>query len=97
MTSRQELIAVMAIEAAERAGEIARAAGYPQPTAEQGWEVGRVVAAAFTAFVSGLVDLPDREPTDYEKAAIAAVIEGIAEGAVLRVFGEPPGFEASVN
>jgi hypothetical protein len=84
-TDQEDKIAAMALLTADLAGRLLKAAGYPEPTTEQAEDMGRLWTKHYTAFVRAL---GDTEPTTDE---IEAVIEGAAEGGILRVIGLAPG------
>ena len=97
--SEGTLIVAMMLNAARVAGEYCRDSGYPPPTTDQIAEMRVLWQKAFITFVTALSaqGLPDREPTEYELAQIEAVVIGTAQGAVVRVLGESPGFKARAN
>ncbi len=90
--SSDSMVNAMMILAATKAGAFCKEAGYQPPTEEQTAEMARIWRDAFTAFVPAWSDArPDREPTQAEMEQVEEVVEGAAQGAVLRVLGAATG------
>ncbi len=80
----------MMLTAADKAVVFARGSGFAPPTQGETAEMEIILRECLTVFNAGLAasGLPDREPTAEELEQIDAVIEGAAQGAVLRVLGK---------
>lgn len=89
------LINTMMLVAASKAADYCRDRGYPPPTEEQTAEMSQLWQKAFTGFVSNLAF--ERELTEAENEQMEEIVEGAAQGAVLRVIGQPPGSQGSQN
>jgi hypothetical protein len=90
------LTAAMMLRAATFVADYCPAHGYPPPTEQEHAEMMRLWREAFATFVAKL-DRPDRDPTQSELETMEAMVEGVAQGSVLRVMGQPPGSEGDKN
>jgi len=93
-----ELLITACAVAAARIGQLCKASGYPQPTAEQTEEMSRLVREAFTLTVAGLrATGPEEMTTEELGEGLYAAAEGVAQGAILRVMGSPPSTSGDHN
>jgi hypothetical protein len=84
--TEQFLATVLALVAADRTGALCRTAGYSAPDPGQVTEMTRKQVDAITHLVTAM-----REPGECPTAdEIDAVLQGLAEGALLGVMGQPP-------
>ena len=88
--TEETLVVVLSALVSARSGSLAREAGYPAPTVAQSCEIVAVQVRAIVEIVRGL-RAPGESPDADE---IEPVVEGLAEGGLLKVLGSPPSRES---
>ncbi len=77
-------------DVAGRTGRHLREAGYPVPSEDDRSSMSEIIQDAIIHIILGTRTPGWQEPPDFS-GVLDAMLEGIAQGVILRVIGQPPG------